>query len=106
MFDPDSIRETIVALTLAIIGGLARILSLSERKRLKPFRVVSELFISGFTGVMVLLLCQATLDLHGEWLGLICGMAGWAGTKILDLISTPVFGKIGLEMKDTDSKKK
>ena len=61
---------------------------------------MSELFISGFAGIMVLMLARA-YDVSGDWIGILSGMAGWIGPKILDMIANVAIKAAGF---DVDSK--
>jgi len=101
MFEPDKMIDTLIAVLLAAAGGLARLLNTKDKKRIQFGRILSELFISGFAGIMVLLLAR-TLGLTGDWLGLVCGMAGWIGPRILDLISKPATKPLGIDIDEND----
>ena len=46
-------------------------------------RILSEIFVAGFAGLMTLLLSH-TILLSDDWVGLGCGLAGWIGSKFLD----------------------
>jgi len=89
--------QVIIAVMLAVAGGLARLLSIQDRTKLQLKRILSELFISAFAGLMVLLLSRS-FGLEGDWLGLVCGMAGWIGPRILDLVAKPAGQAIGLDI--------
>ena len=81
--------ETSIAIIFAILGALARLLTnRSEEQKLQRYLIVSELFIAGFMGGMMILLAQAS-HLKGNWVGLICGAAGWIGPKIMEYIVKP-----------------
>ena len=88
--------ELVVAVLLAVLGGLARLLNAKDKRAMKRGRILSELFVSGFVGLMVLLIAR-TVGLTGDWLGLVCGMAGWAGPKVLDEIWEHVKKKTGIK---------
>ena len=102
MFGHENLIETLIAVLLAVAGGLARLLNGKARTRLKWGTILAELFIAGFAGIMVLLLARA-FGLEGDWLGLVCGMAGWIGPRILDLVAKPTAKKIGIDL-DEDKK--
>ena len=107
MFDVERVWEAILAILLAVIGGLARLLNRKDRSNLKWGWIVSELFISGFAGIMILMLARAN-GLSGDWIGIVCGMAGWIGPRILDLIAKAAGKPLGLdtsEPKDKDDSK-
>jgi hypothetical protein len=103
VFSLDTIWETVIAVILAAAGGVARLLNMKDKKKLKWGKILSELFISGFTGLMVLLLAR-TIGLTGDWLGLVCGMAGWVGPRILDLVAAKSGKRIGIDINDKSGK--
>ena len=105
MFNLDNIWETVIAVILAAAGGLARLLNAKDKTKFKLSKIFSELFVSGFAGLMVLLLAR-TFGLTGDWLGLVCGMAGWIGPRILDLVVKPAGSKIGIDTDDLKNTKK
>jgi len=102
--DADHVWEVVIAVLLAAAGGLARILNLKDDTKLKWSRILSELFISGFAGLMVLLLARS-FGLTGDWLGLVSGVAGWVGPRILDLVARPAGKVIGIDLDGTKDKK-
>jgi hypothetical protein len=55
-------------------------------------RLFAEVFISAFSGLMIVLLARA-LGLSGDWLGLVAGIAGWIGPRMLDKIAEEPVGK-------------
>jgi hypothetical protein len=93
----DKVWETIIAVILAAAGGLARLLNLKDEIKLRWRLIFSELFISGFAGLMVLLLARS-FGLSGDWLGLVSGMAGWTGPRILDAVAKPAEKSIGIDV--------
>ena len=105
MKNTEKIWEVVVAVLLASAGGLARLLNAKDNTKLQWSRIFSELFISGFAGFMVLLLAR-TFGLSGDWLGLVCGMAGWIGPRILDLVAKPAGKSIGIGIGDSIDKEK
>ena len=105
VFDADKIWELIIAILLASAGGFARLLNHKDKMRLQWSRIFSELFISGFAGLMVLLAARS-LNLSGDWIGLVCGMAGWIGPKILDLLAKPAGKAIGIDVDKKDENDK
>ena len=102
MFDVQYAWDYVIAILLAVAGGLARLLSGKDRTRAKAYRILSELFVSGFTGLMTLFLARS-FGFSGEWLGLVCGLSGWIRPRILDLLAQPVIKKMGLEIKNSSS---
>ena len=95
MLDVNKCWEIVIAVLLAAAGGLARLLNTKDDTVLKWSRILSELFISAFAGLMVLLFARS-FGLTGDWLGLVCGMAGWIGPRILDYITSPTIKSIGI----------
>ena len=100
--DIHEIWEAVIAVALAVIGGLARLLNLKDEKKLAWSLILSELFISGFSGLMVLMLARAS-GLSGDWLGLVCGMAGWIGPRILDLLIKPAGKAVGIDLEKKEN---
>ncbi|MCL2497687.1 MAG: phage holin family protein [Symbiobacteriaceae bacterium] len=92
MIEVQRVWETVIAILLASCGGLARLLHTKNRKKMLWSLILSELFISGFAGLMVLMLARAS-GITGDWLGVICGMSGWIGPRILDILIQPA-GKV------------
>jgi len=45
---------------------------------------------------MVLLIARS-FGLEGDWLGLVCGMAGWIGPRVLDLLGEHAGKSIGID---------
>jgi len=103
VFDMENIWNTVMALLLAVAGGITRLLHGKDQKKYKLGMIFSEVFISAFAGSMVLLLARA-FGLSGDWLGLVCGMAGWIGPRILDLIAKHAAKKIGIDLDEKDKK--
>jgi len=96
VFKPETLLDTLLGVLLAIAGGLARLLGRKDKTRLELGVIMSELFIAGFTGLMVLLLARA-IGLTGEWTGIISGMAGFGGAKVLDALAKTAMKKVGLD---------
>ena len=73
-----------------------------DKKKLKWKLILSELFISGFTGMMALKLCRIS-GLTGDWLGLVCGIAGWTSPAILFVITRIVENVFNLKEEELSS---
>jgi len=99
--DIERIWQTLIAVVLAVSGGFARLLSLKGKAKLKWGRIASELFISGFAGLMVLMLARAS-GLSGDLIGVIAGISGWIGPRMLDLVAKVASKSVGV---DFESKK-
>ena len=95
MIDPNQTWDYVIAILLASAGGLARLLNIKDEKALAWSGIFSELFVSGFAGLMVLLFARS-FGLSGDWLGLVCGMAGWTGPKILNHVAAAALAKMEL----------
>jgi len=103
VFENNSIIDYTVAVLLAIAGGLARVLNAKDRRKYKGARVLGELFTSGFVGGIVLLVADAS-GLSGSWVGAICGMSGFIGAQVLELIGKPVMKRVGVDLDEADKK--
>jgi len=101
MIDMDKAWQTVIAVILAVAGGLARLLNLKDNTKLKWSKIVSELFISGFAGLMVLMLARAS-GLSGDLVGVFAGVSGWIGPRVLDLITNIVAKTAGVNFNETD----
>ena len=98
----DRVWEALLAVSFAALGGLARMLNLKEKRKLKWSMVLSEMFVAGFIGLILYLFVRAS-GLAGEWAGVICGLGGWVGPKILDLILKPAGKAIGVDMDELNN---
>lgn len=85
MFDTKHVWDIIINISVAVFGGLARVLSIKDKEEVKARKILSELLISAFIGSMFLMLANE-LNLSGSITGMVCGMAGWVGPKMLDII--------------------
>jgi len=101
MIDIDKAWETVIAIILAVAGGLARLLNLKDTTKLKWSRIFSELFISGFAGLLILMLARAS-GLSGDWIGVVAGISGWIGPRVLDIVANVVSKATGVKI-DTKS---
>ena len=97
MIDVDNLWQTIIAVTLAVAGGFARLLNLKGKSKLKWSRILSELFISGFSGLMVLMLARH-FGLSGDLIGVIAGMSGWIGPRVLDAVANAASKTAGINL--------
>lgn len=83
---PDQLKEwyltTILFLLLAALGGAigSMIRMLDAKQHISWFVVCVETFASAFSGVIVMLLCQA-LGFNLQWTGVIVGVCGWFGGR-------------------------
>lgn len=67
---------------LAAVGGLigSTIRMLDQNGKISWFLVMLEALASAFSGVIVMLLCQA-LGFNLQWTGVIVGVCGWFGGR-------------------------
>ncbi len=82
----------------AFAGGLGYILrAMNNGYNVSWKRVVVEMLGSGFSGVVVLWICQVS-KVGAEWTGIIVGITGWLGAQATILaLETLVRRKLGLE---------
>ena len=99
--DPERVWEAIFAVVLAIACGLARLLHFKDEEKLEFRRIVAELFVSGVTGMMTLLLIW-NIGFSRSTLGFICGIAGYGGVKWLNKLLKKAETTIGLDKDDED----
>jgi hypothetical protein len=87
---------------MAVLGALARLLNRHENA-LKVGLVLSDLFVAGFTG---LLLFWITRDLQTEagWVYALSGVAGWIGPKVIDKLMEFISQKTGIEILGNSNK--
>ena len=78
----ESVWETVKLVLIASAGGLARLLNAKDKRKLRVFILFCELFVSAFSGMMVIWLATA-MGISGEWLYVVCGIAGWTSPQII-----------------------
>jgi len=98
-FEANKLWQFLLAVFFAILGGMARLLNLKDKGRLTLRTILAEFVVAGFTGMMVYLLASE-LGLSGNWIGIMCGAAGYGGVKVVMAI---IFGVIDRTLK-IDSK--
>lgn len=74
--------STVLLILLACIGGMlgAVVRMVDGKEKINWFVVTIETAASGFSGVIVMLLCQQ-LTLNLQWTGIIVGVCGWVGGR-------------------------
>jgi len=97
MIDIERAWQTVIAVVLAVAGGLARLLNLKDKTKLKWSRIFSELFISGFAGLLTLMLARAS-GLSGDLVGVIAGISGWIGPRVLDIVANIISKVAGVSI--------
>jgi hypothetical protein len=103
VMDVENVWDIALAVMLAGAGGLARLFSLKDETKLNLSRICSELLIAGFTGLMALFVARAS-GLTGDWIGLVCGMAGWIGPKFLDVVMKPLSRILNMDANGKEAK--
>ena len=104
MVNTDRVLQAVIAVLLGSAGGFGRLLHEKDRKKLKWVIVLSELFISGFTGLMALAVARM-LGLGGDAVAFVCGMVGWIRPRVLGALEKPAISTLGLEVgKSKDEK--
>lgn len=102
MFDPSNdpnwwIRFAgygMFAFVGGIIGHLLRTMDADQPIRWS--RAFAQGLGSGFTGILVLLLCQA-MNLSEQWTGLVVGVCGWLGASVtMVLLEKSVLKRLGI----------
>lgn len=82
----DQLKEwyltAVLFLILAALGGMigSIIRMLDAKEHINWFVVFVETLASAFSGVIVMLLCQA-LGFNLQWTGVIVGVCGWFGGR-------------------------
>ena len=99
MFDLENIWNAVSAVLLAIVGALARRLNSKDKMKMKWNYVLAELFIAAFTGIMTFKLARAS-GLTGDWVGIVCGIAGWTSPAILHVLTRATEKILSLEEND------
>ena len=94
--DAEKMLESGIAVLLALFGGVARMLHHKTGTAITSKLIISELMVSGFTGYMALLFARAS-GLSGDWLGVVCGMAGWSAPRLVDFMMKKIEKLLNLE---------
>ena len=86
----------LIQVGMAVMGAFARVLSKRE-DAMKMGMVISELFVAGFTGLLLFWLTR-NQNTDAGWMYALSGVAGWIGPKVLDKIMEVVGKKTGIEL--------
>ena len=97
IYNLEQAWEMAISILIASMGGLARILYMKDTIVMTWARLLSELFVSGFCGIMALLFMRAS-GFYGDWVGVVCGMAGWIGPEFLDSFAEKVEKVVGIKV--------
>jgi len=94
MDELDKAWQTMLAIMLALLGGIARLLAKKDDVRLRWGVILSELLLSAFAGTLTFLIALEG-GLSGNWIGVACGIAGYGGAKTIDFIERVMKEKVG-----------
>jgi hypothetical protein len=83
-----------VALILAVVGGIASLLNVTQREEITKYIIITKIVSSGFIGLMFLKFCRWQ-NFESDMVGVICGMAGWIGPAAIDRLAS----KIGINVR-------
>ncbi|MDR1599805.1 MAG: phage holin family protein [Oscillospiraceae bacterium] len=92
----------LIQVIMAALGALARMLYKREAAP-KLTRTLSDLFVAGFTGLLLYWVASAT-DIAGGWFYAASGIAGWAGPNALDMATLAVEKKTGIPLNQSVSR--
>ena len=95
----DTALEYLTAIIAAMCGGLTRALNKKDKRQLQVWRILIEIFASGFVGWMFLYACQIA-KLEGPYIGLVCGISGWLGPQVLGFLWNKVAKILNIEIQE------
>jgi len=84
-------------------GGMVRVLDKKGKKEISPAKIIGQIFISAFVGVIFYLVLSA-FDIPGTIVAAICGVAGFLGTQGFGALFT-IFRAQGVDLEAKDKKK-
>ncbi|MDR0905742.1 MAG: phage holin family protein [Oscillospiraceae bacterium] len=99
----EHIWEAIIAVLVATVGGIVRLLNVKNLKALKMIRVVAAMLTAAFTGGIIFLISQP-LHIDPYWACALSGLAGWGGTRALTALTTVAIKATGVDIKGEDKK--
>jgi hypothetical protein len=94
----------LIQIGMAVLGALARVLNRKDESK-KLAHVVSDMFVSGFTGLLLFWMTRS-MEIDQSWLFALSGIAGWIGPKVIDKAVEIVSKKTGIELTGEDGGKK
>lgn len=92
----------LIQVGMAIMGALARVLNKRDMV-LRLGMVLSDLFVAGFTGILLFWLTR-DLGTDAGWVYALSGIAGWIGPKALDKIMDLISKKTGIDLNGSTNK--
>ena len=96
IFNVEGAWEIFVVVLWALVGRFANLLHQNATWRLR--RIVSELFVAAFVGVIVLSGARIALHVTSDWLVVLGGMAGWCGPKCLNAALAAIGKRTGVNL--------
>ena len=100
----EDIVGALMAVLLTIVGGIARLLNVKDKRRIKRRRIVAEIVTAAFMGMMIFILSQL-MAWNGWLMFLVAGIAGWIGPQAMDWITKKVGLESGIDMTDKEGPK-
>ncbi|GHU70910.1 hypothetical protein FACS1894184_17020 [Clostridia bacterium] len=95
MFPANNIMGVVIQVLMAVTGALAR--ALNQKGRVALMQSLRNLFVAGFTGLMLYFMSQS-MDLDSGWLYALSGITGWAGPGVLDWLTIVASKKTGIPL--------
>ncbi|QDB70878.1 hypothetical protein [Pseudomonas virus PBPA162] len=81
-------------------GFLGELLRTMDQGRIQWSRSVVQGMGAGFTGIVVVLLCQA-MGLSDQWTGAVVGVLGWLGARAsMVVVEKVVYKRLGIIRKE------
>ncbi len=82
----EDLSKLLISLIISLLGGLVK--TLNKVKQPTMSRIVKEMIISGFTGVMVFYLIRDVTWLTEGMKMFLVGMGGYSGSALLDYLES------------------
>ena len=105
LFGGDKLWDSVIAITLAIAGGMARQLDVSNISKVKWPIVMFRAFIAGLIGFVALLLGNE-FNLSSNMTGVVCIIGGWTSPNFLYAVTRIVEKVFGMEDKTLVSRRR
>ncbi|MCL2060874.1 MAG: hypothetical protein FWH01_17755 [Oscillospiraceae bacterium] len=86
MLEIEKLWETLLAVLVSVVLGVAKVFTVKGGKRLAAGWVIGQLVISGAAGLLMTLFARGALKLGGDLLGFTAGVAGWGGSLVIDAL--------------------
>ena len=105
LFSGDKLWDSVIAIVLALAGGLARQLDVASIARIKWPIVAFRALISGLIGFVALLLGHE-FNLSPNMMGVVCIIGGWTSPNFLYAVTHLVEKVFGMEDKSLLSRRR